>query len=67
MGIRDRDYMKRASEDDGQGGSSDSRAEELAQQFLKKFPRFFIWLGIGVAILIVVGLIALKFSGANSK
>jgi len=59
--------MKRPSDDDGSAGPSDSRAEELAQKFLKKFPRFFIYCGIGLVVLIVVALIVLKFSAANPK
>lgn len=63
MGIQDRDYMKRSSDDDGHSGSSsDSRAEELAQRFFKKYPRFFLYCTIGIVILIVVTVLVSKFS-----
>jgi len=63
MGIRDRDYMKRRSDGDGKGSSSDSKAEELAQKLFNKFPKLLMWCSIGIVILIVVALIVLKFSG----
>jgi hypothetical protein len=64
MGIRDRDYMKRPSDDDGKGDSS-SKAEELAQKFLSKFPQFLMYCGIGLVVLIVIALVILKFSGKS--
>ncbi len=64
MGIRDRDYMKRPSNDDGKGDAS-SRAEELAQKFLSKFPRFLMYAGVGLVVLIVIVLIILKSSSAS--
>ena len=64
MGIRDRDYMKRPSDDGGKGDSS-SQAEELAQKFLNKFPRFLMYAGVGLIVLIVIVLIILKFTGAS--
>jgi hypothetical protein len=63
MGMRDRDYMKRPSDDDGASGS-DSKAEEFAQRFLRKYPRFFLYCGIGLGVLIVIALVVAKF---NSK
>jgi hypothetical protein len=66
MGIRNRDYMKRPSDDDGQSGSpSDSKAEELARRFFQKYPRFFLYFGIGLGILIVIALVVAKFSGTS--
>jgi uncharacterized MAPEG superfamily protein len=68
MGIRDRDYMKRPSDDDGPRGSSysssstDSRAEEIARRFFEKYPRFFLYLGIGIGILIVAAVVFGKLS-----
>jgi hypothetical protein len=66
MGIRGRDYMKRPSDDDGQGGSpSDSKAEEFARRFLQKYPRFFLYVCIGLGILILIAVVLTKFSGAG--
>jgi hypothetical protein len=62
MGIRDRDYMKRPSDDDD--GSS-SKAEEMAQKLLNKFPRFLMYCGIGFVVLIVIALVALKFHAVS--
>lgn len=63
MGILNRDYMKRPSEDDdGQGGSSDSRAEEFFSRFLKRYPRFFIYLGVGLVALLVLVIIIAKLT-----
>jgi hypothetical protein len=69
VGIRDRDYMKRQrpSDDDGRGGSSDSKAEEIAQKFLNKFPRFLAYFGIGLVVLIVVTLIIIKLTGTKHQ
>jgi hypothetical protein len=64
VGIRDRDYMKRPS-DDGQGASSNSKAEEIAQKILSKFPKILMLLGIGLLVIIVVALIILKLSGSH--
>ena len=65
MGIRDRDYMKRPSDDGQNGSSSDSKAEELARKFLKKYPRFLLYLGIIIGVLIVTAFLVFKFSGAG--
>ena len=65
MGIRDRDYMKRRSDDDYDGSSTESKAEEIAQRLLNKSPRLFLYCGIGFVILIVIALIILKVSGTS--
>jgi uncharacterized membrane protein YukC len=66
MGIRDRDYMKRPSDDDGQSdSSSESKAEEFVSRFFQKHPRFVLYVGIGLVILIVIALIVAKFSGTS--
>jgi hypothetical protein len=63
MAIRERDYMKRPPDDDGQNGHpSDSKPEELVRKFLQKYPRFLLYLGIGFAILIVIAVIISKLS-----
>lgn len=64
MGVRDRDYMKRPSDDDGKKDPS-SKAEELAQKFLDNFPKFLMYGGIGLVVLIVIVLIIVKFTSAK--
>jgi hypothetical protein len=66
MGIRDRDYMKRPSDAEGKGDSPpDSKAEEFFAHFLRKHPRFFLYVAVGFGVLIVLGLLIVKFSGPN--
>jgi hypothetical protein len=72
MGIRDRDYMKHPSDDDGQHrgrheyGADDlpeySKAEQIAQMVLKKYRKILLIGGILLAVLIVAGLIYARFS-----
>ena len=63
MGIRSRDYMKRPSDGDGEPPSTpDSKLEAFLSGFLQRHPRFFIYLGIALAVLIIVGLVIAKFS-----
>ena len=58
--------MKRPSDDDGEGSSSpDSKAEELLSRFLQKHPRLFLYVGIGLGVLIVIALVVAKFSSAS--
>jgi len=66
MGIRDRDYMKRPSDGNGpRGPSLDSKAEEIASRFLQKHPRFFLYVGIGLAALIVIAFIVDRLSNTS--
>jgi hypothetical protein len=63
MGILDRDYMKRPSDDDGQSdSSSESKAEEFVSRFLQKHPRFFLYVGIGLGALLIIAFIVAMFS-----
>ena len=58
--------MKRPSDDDGERRSSpDSKAEELVSRFLQKHPRLFLYVGIGLGVLIVIALVVAKFSSAS--
>ena len=62
MGIRDRDYMKRPADQEVDSGlTTDSKAEALLGDFLRRHPRFFLYVGIGLAILIIGGLLAARF------
>jgi Mn2+/Fe2+ NRAMP family transporter len=58
--------MKRPSDDDGAVGSSpESKAEDIARRFFQKYPRFFLYFGIGLAILIAIALVIARFSGTG--
>jgi hypothetical protein len=48
---------RRPTDADPGDGSPESDAEELAQRFLQKHPRFFLFLGLGLAVLVAIGLI----------
>ena len=51
MGIRDRDYMKRPSDDDdGRSSSPESRAEEFAQRVLARSRKLILIGGIVLGI-----------------
>jgi len=63
MGIQSRDYMKRTSDGGShQPSSPDDQLEAFLSGFLRKHPRFFIYLGIGIVFLILLGLFVAKFS-----
>jgi hypothetical protein len=63
MGIYNRDYMKRPSDDDHERASSpDARLEAFFSGFLQKHPRFFLYLGIGILVLAALALVVVKFS-----
>jgi len=61
MGIHDRDYMKRPS-DDGDDSSPESGAEEFAQRVLARSRKALLIFGIVLGIVIVIALILSKFS-----
>lgn len=67
MGIQDRDYMRRRPDDaggrgGGDGSSAESRAEEFFARFLRRHPRFFLYVGLGLGALVILGLILSRFS-----
>ena len=64
MSIRDRDYMKRPSDDDDDP-SPESRAEEFAQRVLARSRKLILIGGIVLGIVVVIALIMLRFSGAG--
>ena len=64
MGIRDRDYMKRPSDDDDDS-SPESKAEQFAQRVLARSRKILLIGGILLGIVIVVALIISRFSGAG--
>ena len=64
MGIRDRDYMKRPSDDDGRrGGSSESDLEEWVGRIFRNKRRLILYAGIGLGVLIVVAFLMARFGG----
>ena len=66
MGIQNRDYMKRPSDDDDRrASSSDSKAEEFLTRFLQRHPRFFIYLGLGLAVLVVVAIVVVVLASKS--
>ena len=66
MGIRNRDYMKRPPDDDedSRASSSNSKLEAWLSGFLRRHPRFFLYVGIGLAVLVIV---AITFSKLTTK
>jgi hypothetical protein len=63
MGIKSRDYMKRPSDDDGEGPSTpDNKLEAFLSGFLQRHPRFFVYLGSALVALIIIALLVAKFS-----
>ncbi len=66
MGIQDRDYMKRRPEDDDRRhSSSGSGVEDRLRSFLNRNPRFFLYLGVALGTLCLLGLILAKMSDKN--
>ena len=66
MGIQNRDYMKRPSDDDDRRAStSEASAEEFFARFLRRHPRFFIYAGAGLAALIVVAIAVAMLTGRS--
>jgi hypothetical protein len=66
MGIQDRDYMRRRSDDGGESSSpADSRIEALVSGFLRRHPRFLVYVGVGLGALGLITLIVAKISGGS--
>lgn len=67
MGIHDRDYMKRGSEEEPRdGSSSDDKLDAFLTGFLQRNPRFFPFLTLGLGILILIGLFLAGVFGPGS-
>ena len=62
MGIQDRDYMKRRSDDGDRRPPSGTGAENFLTGFLERHPRFFLYVGIGLGALIVIPMVAALLS-----
>jgi hypothetical protein len=65
MGIRDRDYMKRRTDDEADGGSSlESKAEAIAERIMARLGKFIAVTAIALGIFaLVLWLISKVFSG----
>ncbi len=67
MGIHDRDYMKRGPADEPRDdSSSDDKLDAFLTGFLQRNPRFFLFLTLGLGILILIGLFLAGLFGPNS-
>jgi hypothetical protein len=64
MGIQNRDYMKRPPDDDEdrRSSSSDSKLEAFLTGFLQRHPRFFLYVGIGLAVLVITAIVVAKLT-----
>ena len=66
MGIRDRDYMRRPSDDDAERASSpDAKLEAFLSGFLGRHPRFLLVAGLVLAALVILAIVASKLAGKN--
>jgi hypothetical protein len=57
--------MKRPSDDDDddrRSSSSDSKLEAFLWGFLERHPRFFLYVGIGLAVLVITVVVATKLA-----
>ena len=67
MGLDDRDYMKRASNDEAHGASSpDEKLEAFFSGFLSRHPRFFVVAGVVLAVVIVLAIVIAKMGDKNN-
>ncbi len=63
MGIQSRDYMKRPPDDDDHASSTpDAKLEAFFSSFLHKHPRFFLYVGVAIAILAIAAVIIIKLA-----
>jgi len=72
MGIENRDYMKQPPDEDGRrrsrpdvDGWQAATMEEKLEAFLERHPRFFTWLTIGLAALVVGALVAVNLTSGR--
>lgn len=56
--------MKRSPGDDERyGRSADSQAEDILTRFLRRNPKFFIYVGIGLGALVLITIGIILFTG----
>lgn len=62
MGLQDRDYMREPRDDEVDRSSSAAEGvEAFLSRLLQRHPRFFIYLGIGLVVVIFLGLLLAVF------
>ena len=68
MGLDDRDYMRRPSNDEGPGVSSsaDEKLEAFFSGFLSRHPRFLVVAGVVVAVAILLAILIAKMGGKGN-
>jgi hypothetical protein len=55
--------MRRPADgDSGEGHPADSGAEAWLAGFLRRNPRFFVWVGVGIGLLVGITLLVAMFS-----
>ena len=67
MGIHDRDYMKRPSDDDGdKARPSSSKLDAFFNGFLSRHPRLLLVILLVLAAAILIAVIVAKISGGGN-
>lgn len=67
MGIQDRDYMKRRSEDDTPRVSApDARLEAFFDGFLRRHPKFFLHAALVSVVLIAAAIAIAKLTSRSN-
>ena len=67
MGLDDRDYMRRASNEEAQGASSsDEKLEAFFNGFLSRHPRFLMVAGVAVAVVILLAIVIAMMGGEGN-
>jgi len=62
MGLGDRDYMKRSSDDEQRTSSPDEKLEAFFSGFLGRHPRFLIMASVALVVLIALAILVAKFA-----
>ena len=66
MGIQNRDYMKRPSDDDDPRSSTpDNKLEAFFSRFLQRYPKFFVYVGIALAALVIAVVVIVKLTSKS--
>ena len=68
IGLDDRDYMRRASNEEAEGASSsmDEKLEAFFSRFLGRNPRFLVVGGVVVGVVIFVAIVVAKMGGKGN-
>lgn len=61
MGIYNRDYMKRPSDDDEERASDeDIKLAVIFRRVFKKYPRLLLYLGVALVALVTIAIVVAK-------